>query len=397
MNVRQNSLFFFLVFGIFLSIGSGSCIAQTVPRLFTLNPLSVLQVKKDLNKDLFSKAIQDADKALKAEPHSVIDKKQVPPSGDKHDWLSQANYWWPDPKNPRGPYIRHDGVQNPDRKKITDEKYFNEMIDQAEKLAIAYYLTENEAYAAHAAMLIKVWFLDPKTAMHPNLNYAQFVPNKNEGRGEGIVSTRNLPRVLDAIGYLQGSKNWTVTDNAAMHDWVGQFYNWLLTSPNGRDESTKKNNHGSWYSVQVIALALYLDKMTEAKTLLNAQSSRILDQIDPQGLQKYELARTKSFSYSAMNLHALMILGTMAKQMGIDLFGVPTKEHSYLLLATDALMPYDKQHPWPYEQMEEGREDALCPALNYAFGLTKNTKYEDALKRFECKLHAKEFIIQSGI
>ncbi|MEI9974387.1 MAG: alginate lyase family protein [Ignavibacteriota bacterium] len=40
-------------------------------------------------------------------PYSVVQKSRVPPSGDKHDYLSQAPYWWPDPAKPDGlPYIR---------------------------------------------------------------------------------------------------------------------------------------------------------------------------------------------------------------------------------------------------------------------------------------------------
>src|SRR5207302_521491 len=62
-----------------------------------------------------------ADDALTAGPWAVTDKTQVPPSGDKHDYLSQAPYWWPNPNTPDGcPYIRKDGQRNPDVDKIPD-------------------------------------------------------------------------------------------------------------------------------------------------------------------------------------------------------------------------------------------------------------------------------------
>src|SRR5215831_15144388 len=35
-------------------------------------------------------------------------------AGGPHDYFSQADYWWPDPKNPSGPYIRRDGMSNPE-------------------------------------------------------------------------------------------------------------------------------------------------------------------------------------------------------------------------------------------------------------------------------------------
>src|SRR5215831_17811958 len=60
--------------------------------------------------------IKAADRALEQKPLSVVDKKKVPPSGDKHDYLSQAPYWWPDPSKPDGlPYIRRDGETIPNR------------------------------------------------------------------------------------------------------------------------------------------------------------------------------------------------------------------------------------------------------------------------------------------
>jgi hypothetical protein len=49
------------------------------------------------------------------EPVSVVQKAVTPPSGDKHDYMSQAPYWWPDPASADGkPYIRRDGERNPE-------------------------------------------------------------------------------------------------------------------------------------------------------------------------------------------------------------------------------------------------------------------------------------------
>ena len=35
-------------------------------------------------------------------------------AGGLHDFFSEGDYWWPDPKNPDGPYIQRDGMTNPD-------------------------------------------------------------------------------------------------------------------------------------------------------------------------------------------------------------------------------------------------------------------------------------------
>ncbi len=54
--------------------------------------------------------------ALRAPIVTVVDKPQASPSGDAHDYVSYARYYWPDPTKPDGlPYINHDGHHNRSR------------------------------------------------------------------------------------------------------------------------------------------------------------------------------------------------------------------------------------------------------------------------------------------
>ena len=65
---------------------------------------------------------EQADADLEKELVSVVQKTRVAPSGDPHDYLSLAPYWWPDPKTADGlPYIRHagDGKVNPSARGAT--------------------------------------------------------------------------------------------------------------------------------------------------------------------------------------------------------------------------------------------------------------------------------------
>jgi hypothetical protein len=369
----------------------------TPPRVYLLNATTIARVKASNNKSIISLAIRNADKEMKTPPHSIIEKRQTPPSGDKHDWFSQAGYWWPDPKNPNGPYIRKDGVKNPQKKDFTDEGYFNRTVRAANTIALAYYLTGNEKYAAHAALLLRTWFLAPATAMNPNLNFAQFVKHKDTGRPSGIVAARQMPQAIDAVGYLAGSRNWTANDDAAMKQWFTRYYDWLTTTDAGKEEAGHPNNHGSWCQNQVAVIALYLGKTDDArKTLLYIRDHRIPNQIDDKGMQKYEMERTKSFSYSAMNLHALTTLAAVAQPLGIDLYAPIKPGAPGILTAIDALLPYDPKHPWPHEQIEKNREDSICPALYYAFGYTHNPKYLDGENRFRCTTTAEYALIAMG-
>src|SRR5688572_22934036 len=164
----------------------GLATAQT--RVFVLDAKTLktnkagIQNKKANLIPAYKQLVKDADKALKEGPFSVMEKKNDPPSGDKHDYMSLAPYFWPDPSKPNGlPYIRKDGQTNPEVKEYKDKEYMPKMCELVYTLSLAYYFSGNEVYAEHAAKLLKTWFLDPATRMNPNLNYAQAIKGENEG------------------------------------------------------------------------------------------------------------------------------------------------------------------------------------------------------------------------
>src|SRR5258705_13948516 len=73
------------------------------PRVFMLNARQLAETRQrihDGDKSLdaaLARLESDAHQALSQEPPSVVSKETTPPSGDKHDYMSQAPYFWPDP------------------------------------------------------------------------------------------------------------------------------------------------------------------------------------------------------------------------------------------------------------------------------------------------------------
>jgi hypothetical protein len=312
---------------------------------------------------------RDAQKALAPGTFSVVTKDPVPPSGDKHDYLSQAPYFWPDSSKPNGlPYIRRDGERNPEINKIGDHRSLDQMASAVETLALAYYYTGNEAYAAKAVQLLRAFFLDPATRMNPHLQFAQFIPGVNTGRGIGLIETRGLTRVVDAVGLLAGSKALTRQDQQGLQEWFTKFLGWMLESKNGRDESAAKNNHGTYYDVQVSSFALFLGRRDLARDVLQtARQKRIAAQIESDGRQPLELARTRAWSYSVGNLDGLMQLARLGENVGVDLWGYQTSDGRSISRALDYLVPFAVGgQKWPYQQLGEWQPQSLFPLIRRA-------------------------------
>ncbi|MDP4189356.1 MAG: alginate lyase family protein, partial [Bacteroidota bacterium] len=232
-------------------------------------------------------------------------KTQVPPSGSKHDYLSLAPYFWPNPNTPTGlPFIRKDGERNPAIKAISDDTELGNLEQASEVLALAYYFSGEEKYAERATFLIRTWFLLPETKMNPNVNFGQAVPGKYDGRGEGVLETRGINRIIDAIGLLKGSQAWTETDQKGMQSWISEFLEWMQNSKIGKAELNATNNHGIWYDAQRLSYALFLGKNNLANEICRNALRRLDVQMDNKGSFPKELARTNSLGYSVFVMQA---------------------------------------------------------------------------------------------
>jgi hypothetical protein len=367
-------------------------VSTEVPRVFLLDPQEIAQVRERVAEEpalrpALEKLLAEAAEALEAGPFSVVHQTLLPPSGDKHDYLSFGPYWWPDPSKPDGlPYIRRDGELNPEaRDDRSDRVALGRMINAVKTLALACYLEGEPRYAERAALLLRTWFLDPATRMNPHLQYGQAIPGRVEGRDIGIIDTRALSEVVDALGLLGEAEAWTGADQAGMVEWFNAYLDWLLTSNHGRGESRKRNNHGTWYDVQVASYALFVGREELARRVLEeARTRRIASQIEPDGRQPHELARTRALGYTAMNLHGMMMLARLGDRAGVDLWRYQSEDGRSIRTALDWAAPYaDPAKEWPYPQITapEAVRGGLLAVLRLGAIAYRQPQYEQLIHR----------------
>lgn len=329
----------------------------------------------------------EARDALALKPPSVMDKTTVPPSGDKHDYLSMGPYWWPNPDTPDSlPWVRRDGQVNPETESTgSDRPPFLAMAQAAETLALAWTFTGDSEAAARAALLLRTWFLDEATRMTPHLEYGQAIPGICDGRYIGIIDTSRLVHVINAACLIGNAPAWTAADRDSLRRWCEAFLAWLRESDFGRQEAAHPNNHGTWCDTQVAALALFTGQSDVAREVIErAAQRRIAAHIEPDGRQPEELARTRSLDYSLFNLRAMFLLAEMGEKLGVDLWSFRTPDSRCLRAALDYLAPHaDLERPWPHEQIIEssGRTDALPMLLLRAARAWEDDRYVEAFNR----------------
>lgn len=309
-------------------------------------------------KQAYKHLLEEAAIAAEEGPFSVTDKTVVPPSGNMNDYLSLSPYWWPDESKPDGlPWIRRDGKTNPVSKTSdTDSRRIGAFTRSVRALAIAWYFSRDEAYATRGIEYLRIWFIDPETRMNPNMNFAQGVPGRADGRRSGLIDSRGLAdRVLDAIAILSRSEQWTENDEEGIRAWFTVYLDWLLTSELGggpKGEAFSENNHGSWYDLQVAGIAAFLQQDEIARQMVEKGKMRIDTQFEANGEQPHELARTRSYHYSYFNLDALTGLAQVGASIGTDLWTYTSPKGASLKVGIDLLAAYNdpaKEWPWPHQ------------------------------------------------
>jgi len=301
--------------------------------------------------------------------------------GGKHDYFSEGDYWWPNPKDPGGPYIRRDGYSNPANFNAHREALIRLSL-HVPALTAAWLITHDARYARHAALHLRAWFLDPATKMNPSLTYAQAIWGITPGRGIGIIDTLHLVEVTRAARHLEKAEVFTPTQIGGMRGWFAQYLDWMRTSKNGKEEERAKNNHGTCWAVQAAAFAA-LTGNGEAMALCRDRfrDDLLPTQLAPDGSFPLELARTKPYSYSLFDLDMLAAVCQIASAEDMpedDLWQFRLPNGNRYKKAVDFMFPYiQDKSKWPYKQDVEYFNDLpnRQPSLLFAGLAYREARY----------------------
>lgn len=285
--------------------------------------------------------------------------RNAPPGLGPNDYYSEGPYWWPDPGNPKGPYIRKDGQRYPGRFQ-DNRRDLGAMCESVLALGLGAYFLGDGRCTDHAERVLRSWFLDARTRMAPHLEFGQAVIGRNTGRGTGQIETVGLIQAGQGLLLLEQAKlHPSVT--AGVRRWYGEYLKWMTTAPKGIAEQNARNNHATWWTAQVAAFGTCArDEAARNMAWSRYRDYLVPKQVRPDGSCPAEEARTRSLSYSSMNLDGFSVICRQAQVSGLDLWRYRTAEGAGVERSFRYLLPY-VAHPrtWKKPQITEYEQGAV--------------------------------------
>lgn len=313
-----------------------------------------------------------------AEPVTVTSFVAARSAGTPHDFFSEGDYWWPDPLNPDGPYIRRDGETNPDNF-VAHRRAMIRFSRIVGNLTSAYLLTGDRNYIAPALKHVRAWFINDSTRMNPHLLYAQAIKGIATGRGIGIIDTVHLMEVAQSLIRLEEEGLLPADDLEGTKKWFAAYLDWMSTHPYGVDEMNAANNHGTCWAMQAAVFAKYAgDKRIMKQCADRFKNTFLVEQMAADGSFPRELARTKPYGYSLFNLDALATLCRILSTETDNLWEYTTPDGKNMRKAMQFMYPYIADKPaWPYpaDVMYWEEWPVAQPALLFAWEQYGNEDY----------------------
>ncbi len=257
-----------------------------------------------------------AEVTLEKPIRTVLDKTEMPLSGNRNDYFSLPRSHGSGGKN-----IELDRYSAEAAVITYDRTAWNECFAQASVLAAAGVLSQRKDFLGRAAEILAAWFINAETSMTPSARFAQWRSDWPAAANfAGLIDFRELwtlpylSRTLLVNGALPEAQF------EAINEWARNFLGNTAQTEQGQRAFKAENNIGTWTHLVVISLCLFTGNFATAAAQLNSASLRLAAQCDVIGLQTAELSRTRPLHYSLFNLTAWTLLANLGRSVGFDLW-----------------------------------------------------------------------------
>jgi hypothetical protein len=288
---------------------------------------------------------------LNNKPVTVTATYSIRSAGNRHDFFSEGDYWWPDTANPNGPYIQKDGQTNPNNF-VAHRLAMIGFSQTVGNLTSAYLISGNTKYAKAVIPHLHAWLVDTATKMNPSLLYAQAITRKVTGRGVGIIDMIQMMEVAQSVRILEKTGLIPTKELKSIKQWFADYLEWVTHHPYGMDEREAKNNHGTCWVMQVLSFS----KLTGNDSLQKDCDRRFLQvllpgQLAQDGSFPLELKRTKPYGYSLFNVDAITMVAHLLKKENPSIFQYQLKDGRNMRNAIQFMAPFvQDKSKWIYPQ-----------------------------------------------
>lgn len=284
--------------------------------------------------------LKRADKHLSEKPITITAQYSSRSAGGIHDFYSEGDYWWPDSTNLDGPYVRRDGMTNPDNF-VAHREAVMRFSELAGNLTSAFLMTKEDKYADAVIRHCQAWFIDEKTKMNPHMLYAQAIKGRVTGRGIGIIDGIHFIEVVQSLIILDKYGKLDDEDIAEIRNWFSEFLMWLTEHPYGIKEMNTKNNHAMCWNMQAGIYAVFTNNEDILNSCRNNFTQTLLpNQMATDGSFPLELARTKPYGYALFNLDAMVMNAVILSSENHDLFSFETQDGKSIRKGLEYMAPY---------------------------------------------------------
>ena len=317
--------------------------------LFFLSSCMPYDSKKYVEEILKDDILEQAAMNLQESPVTITSFIAERSVGDCHDFYSEGDYWWPNPLDLEGPYVRRDGQTNPENF-VAHRQAMIRFSSIVGNLTSAYLLTKDNRYVENVMEHVRAWFVNEQTFMRPKLQYAQAIKGITTGRGIGIIDTVHLMEVAQSLYRLEIAGVLSKKDIEDTKKWFSDYLKWMSNHPYGKDEMNADNNHGTCWVMQAAVFVRYVGDGDMMNFCRNRFKNILLpNQMSENGSFPRELARTKPYGYSLFNLDAMATICQTLSSEADNLWSYTIDGVKNINKGIDFIYPYIvNKDNWPF-------------------------------------------------